>query len=74
MKKLLSLSLPVYQAVQQDGAITLATTDVLFTTLPVASPLAFRLVPAASLGELAAYFEYFFLDRTDVIHPVIPLT
>lgn len=70
----LSLSLPVYQAAPQDGAITLASVDVLFASLPVESPLSFRIVPAASLGDIVAYFEYFFLDRTDVIHPLIPLT
>ena len=69
----LVLSLPVYQAVQRDAAYTLASTDVLSTTLPVETPLTFQLVPASTLGELSAYFEYFFLDQTDVIHPAFPL-
>ena len=69
----LTLSMPVYRAAQRESAYTLASTDVLSTTLPVETPLTFQLVPASTLGELSAYFEYFFLDQTDVIHPAFPL-
>jgi hypothetical protein len=62
----LRLSRPVYQA---QGA-SFAQVDAISHSLSLAEPLSFSIVPAGSLGEVVAYFEYFFLDSTDVIHPL----
>lgn len=67
------LSHPVYGVSPAEGAIRTAEVDVRAQTLLLDAPLSFAIVPANELGEVVAYFEYFFHDGTDVIHPVIPL-
>jgi len=65
----LRLSRPVYQA--QDASF--AQVDAISHNLSLTEPLSFSIVPADSLGEVVAYFEYFFHDYTDVIHPLFPI-
>lgn len=65
----LRLSRPVYQV---QGA-SFAQVDAVSHSLSLAAPLSFAVVPAGSLGEVVAYFEYFFHDDTDVIHPRFPV-
>lgn len=69
----LHLSRPVYRVNPGDGCMTLQEVDVTAHTLPLTGTLSFAIVPAESLGEVVVYFEYFFSDYTDVIHPAVPL-
>ena len=67
------LSHPVYQVIPGKGMMQFEETDAYAQTLALDAPLTFSIVPANELGEVVAYFEYFFHDDTDVIHPIIPL-
>ena len=69
----LHLSRPVYRVNSGDGCITLQEVAITAHTLPLTDTLTFAVVPAESLGEVVVYFEYFFTDSTDVIHPPFPL-
>lgn len=69
----LHLSRPVYRVNPGDGCMTLQEVDVIAHTLPLTDTLTFAIVPAESMGEVVVYFEYFFSDYTDVIHPAVPL-
>lgn len=53
--------------------MALETVDVYSLYCPLDQTLAFSLIPAEELGEIYGYFEYFFSDQTDVIHPPFPL-
>lgn len=65
----LRLSRAVYQA--QGASFT--PVNAISYSLSLDAPLSFSVVPASSLGEVVAYFEYFFHDNTDVIHPLFPV-
>ena len=62
----LRLSRPVYR-MQGDAPVQV---NAISHSLSLTEPLTFSVVPADSLGEVVAYFEYFFHDYTDVIHPL----
>lgn len=67
------LSHPMYRITSDEDAIQFEEADIYAQTLLLEVPLSFSLISADELGEIVAYFEYFFHDGTDVIHPIIPL-
>lgn len=69
----LALAHPAYRHQRIRGALQVQEADVLSCTQALDTPLSFTLVPANTLGEIVAYFEYFFLDGSDVVHPTISL-
>ena len=40
---------------------------------PLDEPLTLRIVRAADLGEIWVYYEYFFMDNSDIVHSPLPL-
>lgn len=64
---------PVYRTAITNGVMQLTEVDSANQSLSVSASLPLSIVPAGSLGEVVAYFEYFFTDYTDVIHPWFPL-
>ena len=49
------------------------TIDTRSVFLSLDEPLSLRLTPAADLGEIWIYCEYFFTDQTDVVHAPWPM-
>lgn len=69
----LHLAHPVYIPVSSEGAMRMTEAGIVSETIALKDPLLFSIVPAGSLGEIVAYFEYFFNDQTDLIHPFFSL-
>lgn len=63
----------VIRLIEKNGLLRPDTADVISMEAALDQPLSFRLIPVESLGQIYGYFEYFFTDQTDVIHPPFPL-
>ena len=60
--------------VMENNEAPVETIDVQTMQQPLDQPLTVHLYPAAEMGEIWIYCEYFFFDGTDIVHPPYKVT